>query len=93
MGRPMPSKDLPPGPTWSEVIAVIRQHDWQKANLMARLTAKTEEWHARSTSAAAARLAMRTATDASARADKAEWLAWQAVLSARHAVEGATNEK
>ena len=28
----MTSEELPPGPTWSEVIAVIRQHDWQTAN-------------------------------------------------------------
>jgi len=62
-----------------------------KAQLLARLTDKTEEWHARSTSAAAARLAMRTATDASARADKAEWLAWQAVLAARRAIEEVTD--
>ena len=62
-----------------------------KAQLLARLADKTEEWHVYSSKAAAARLQLRTATDASKRADKAEWLAWQAVLSARHAVEGATD--
>ena len=30
--RPMPSEELPPGPTWDEAIAVIRQHDGQTAN-------------------------------------------------------------
>jgi hypothetical protein len=62
-----------------------------KAQLMVRLIDQTEEWKTKSSKAAAARLNMRTATDASKRADKAEWMAWQAVLAARRAVEGATD--
>ena len=57
------------------------------AQLMARLTAASEEWKTKSSKASAARLNMRTATDASGRADKAEWMACQAVLAARRAVE------
>ena len=58
------------------------------AQLMARLKAASEEWKTKSSKASASRVQMRTATDASARADKAEWMAWQAVLAARRAVEG-----